>query len=230
MWTRLLGKEFSRRHQLGKAPTGPLHDYLSEPFPSRRTFCAQIEIVSIDLETTGLDPLKDKILSVGLVHIRHLSIKLQTAWHEVIRVEGAVPEASAVIHQITDDRAAAGEPLELVMPQLLERIRGAVLLVHHASIEQGFLDAACRRLYGARFVAPIIDTEALARRTFERRHLGIKPGDLRLFNLRERYHLPRYNAHNALSDALATAELFLAMVSEMAPPRGGCRLGRLLTA
>jgi len=36
---------------------------------------------------------------------------------------------------------------------------------------------------------------------------------LRLHALSERYNLPRYSAHNALSDALAAAELFLAQVS-----------------
>ena len=37
----------------------------------------------------------------------------------------------------------------------------------------------------------------------------------RLDDCRERYGLPRYGAHNALTDAIATAELWLAQMSHM---------------
>ena len=62
----------------------------------------------------------------------------------------------------------------------------------------------------------MIDTEVLARRRLQRRNQPYRPGELRLSGLRERYQLPRYRAHNALSDALATAELFLAITADMA--------------
>ena len=50
----------------------------------------------------------------------------------------------------------------------------------------------------------------MALRLFQRRNITVAPKDLRLHGLRERYNLPRYPAHNALSDALSAAELFLA--------------------
>ena len=73
-----------------------------------------------------------------------------------------------------------------------------------------------------------IDTLEIAQRVFERRNHTIQPGDLRLFNLRPRYNLPQYRAHNALSDALATAELFLAMAENLYPGRP-CPLGEFLS-
>ena len=229
MLARLLGKEYQRKLALSKAPPGVLRNYLSRPFPGRRTECSDVGIAAVDLETTGLDPRKDDILSIGMVEIHGLRIKLSTAWHTIIAVEQDIPAASAVIHQITDDHAAvAGRRLEEVLPQLLARLGGKVMLVHYARIEQQFLDAACRRLYGTPFIIPVIDTLVLAQRVFERQNHSIQTGDLRLFNLRPRYNLPRYKAHNALSDALSTAELFLAMAAEMAPGRH-CRLGNFLT-
>lgn len=227
MWQTLFGKNFARRKALEKVGDGPLRDYLSIEFSDKRLDCHDVEIVSIDLETTGLDPNRDAILSIGLVHIRHMSICLDTAWHEVIQIDHAIPEESAVIHHITDDRAAAGRPLADVLPLLLRRLAGKIMLVHYANIEQNFLDVACRKLYGAPFIIPTIDTLALAQRLYERRNHSVQTGDLRLFNLRPRYNLPRYKAHNALSDALATAELFLAMSAEMAP--GKCAIGQFIT-
>jgi DNA polymerase-3 subunit epsilon len=188
-----------------------------------------VDIVALDLETTGLDPQRDSILSYGLVRLRDMAIRLETARHEVIQVREDIPETAAVIHQITDDVAAAGRPLEQVLPDILAQLAGRVMLVHYAKIEQGFLDAAFRRLYGAPFVIHTIDTLVLARRLFEIRNPTIQANNLRLFNLRPQYNLPQYKAHNALSDALATGELFLALAAEMYPGQADCPLQRFLT-
>lgn len=228
MLGRLLGKEYQRRKALAQAAPGPLHDYLSTPFADKKSDCRDMEIVAIDLETTGLDPAKDDILSIGLVHIDDFGVKLSTAWHRIVRVDRDIPGESAVIHQITDDQSAAGEPIEDLLPEVLRRLAGKAMLVHYSPIEQNFISAACRKLYGAPFVVPIIDTLEIGQRVFERRNHLIQPGDLRLFNLRPRYNLPQYRAHNALSDALATAELFLAMADNLYPGQP-CPLGEFLS-
>lgn len=206
-----------------------MHDYLSISFPQTDIDWRTVEIVAIDLETTGLDPRKDHILSFGLVHLRHNTIQLGTAWHEIVQIEGQVPESSAVIHHITDDDSAAGKPLEELLPRLLLRLAGKVILVHYKNIEQNFLDAACRRIYGVPFIIPIIDTLPIALRLLELRNHTIQPGNLRLFNLRPHFGLPQYKAHNALYDALATAELFLAMAAEMSPS-GNYTIGDFINA
>ena len=71
------------------------------------------------------------------------------------------------------------------------------------------------KLYGISPDFPVIDTMKIARQWFERRNKEISQGDLRLFNLRKRYGLPSYQAHNALSDAIATAELLQAQIEHM---------------
>lgn len=218
MWSALFGLGAARRRALKRAPPGPMRDFLAASLPAPTAPCGQAPIAALDFEVTGTDPADAVILSMGLVEIRHRVIRLDTAWQRLLRPEQAIPEASAIIHQITDDQAAAGIALEEAVPQLLERLAGKVMLVHSRHIEQGFLDRACRELYGAPFLIPTIDTLELARRYLSIRSHGIQTGDLRLFNLRPRFNLPRYKAHNALNDALATAELFLAISAEMDPP------------
>ena len=228
MFTRFLSKEQQRKRALAKVAPGALADYLATPFPSKKLDCREIEIVAIDLETTGLDPAKDDILSIGMVNIDHWGVKLSTSWHRIVQVDRAIPGESAVIHQITDDQSAAGSPIEDLLPEVLKRMAGKPMLVHYSPIEQNFLSAVCRKLYGAPFVVPIIDTLEIAQRVFERRNHLIQPGDLRLFNLRPRYNLPQYKAHNALSDALATAEMFLAMADNLYAEQT-CPLGEFLS-
>ena len=59
----------------------------------------------------------------------------------------------------------------------------------------------------------ILDTLAIEKKRMLRRQQPLVANQLRLFNLREQYGLPRYKAHNALEDAIATAELFLVQIA-----------------
>lgn len=209
--SRLL--EWRRRWQLRRAPPGPLRAYLAHPFPAAKLDYREVEYLAIDLETTGLDIAEDVILSVGYVGVRGTSIDLSTARHRVVRIDRAIPEATAVLHQITDDQAAQGGKLAEILQELLEALAGKVMIAHHARIERGFLSNACKRLWKGGLIMPVVDTQALAYRTFERRQIPFRASDLRLHALGDRYNLPRYGAHNALSDALASAELFLAQAA-----------------
>jgi DNA polymerase-3 subunit epsilon len=118
-----------------------------------------------------------------------------------------------VLHAITDDVAARGAAPATVLGELLSVLAGKVLVAHHASFELAFLRAACARAFGGRFLAPAVDTLALGHRALEWRNRSVVPGELRLDALRRRHNLPRYRAHDALSDALAAAELFLALLA-----------------
>jgi len=209
----MFGLEARRRRLLARTRPGPMRDYLAVAMPHRDADYRTVEFVALDLETTGLDPARNEILSVGLVRMRASRIDLGSAQHYFVRPASAIPEASAVIHGITDDRAAQGEPLEEVLSRLLAALAGRVMVAHHAGIEQRFLDAACRRIYQTPFLIRIADTEALLRHWLERRLHRYQPGELRLHALRSRYGLPQYRAHDALSDALAAAELFCAYVA-----------------
>lgn len=229
MFSGLFGPEARRKRLLRQASQGPLREYLSVPFPDSKAGITDVPIVSLDFETTGLDARKDRILSIGHVDIEGGAIKLNTAIHTIVKSDAALTEESVVIHRITDDAAAFGRTLEEAIAELLQSLTGKVLLAHNAVIERKFLQAACQRLYGLAPVMPMIDTLQLARRWYARRNKDISQGALRLYALREQYGLPRYNAHNALSDALATAELFLAQVERMdnrTPPTLGSLMVR----
>jgi DNA polymerase III subunit epsilon len=212
--------DWRRRWQLRRMPPGPLRTYLEQPFQATRADYRELDYLAIDLETTGLDSRRDLILSVGYVTVRGTIIDLSTARHRVVRIDRSIPEASAVIHQITDDQAAMGSELDEVLAELLEALAGKVMIAHHASIEEGFLSNACKRCWGQALLMRVVDTQVLAHRTFERRQIPFRASDLRLHALASRYNLPRYGAHNALSDALTAAELFLAQAAYRDDGRG----------
>jgi DNA polymerase-3 subunit epsilon len=228
MLDRFRSLEKLRLRDLGKAGHPVMRDYLSHPFPPGRVSWKSAGIVALDFETTGLDPARDQILSIGSVEVSRGAVIFGSARQQFIRSETSIPQSSAVIHGITDDAASAGQPLGEILPLLLARLGGKVLLVHYRRVELGFLDAACRSLYGSPFLIPVIDTFDLAQRVLRQRLYGGQARQLRLFNLRDAYGLPRYSAHDALYDAITTAELFLALTAEISP-KEELSLGRLLT-
>nr|WP_306237848.1 exonuclease domain-containing protein [Ornithinimicrobium sp. HY1745] len=177
---------------------------------------ADLELLALDLETTGLEPGRHEIISVGMVPVSGLTIELSGAQQWAVRPTGADGVGqSATVHGITDDAVAEALPLQEVLPQVLTALDGRVLLAHHASIEVGFLTRASR---AADLPVPdltVVDTVRLQRRVLRlgrtRGHLGEE--DLALAAAREHLGLPRYRSHEALTDALACAELYLAQVA-----------------
>jgi DNA polymerase III subunit epsilon len=212
----LLGYEAQRKRMLKKAPEGPLRDFLSVPFPALYTPFDQIPILAVDFETTGLDAVQDKLLSVGCVDLCHNQIKLGSSYHQIINTKGRLKADNVTIHQITDDQKDQGQPLAEVIEQLLKRLAGKVMLVHFARIERQFLRQACLELYGMAPPLPIIDTLVVAKKRLDKRDVAYDPSQLRLSALRATYQLPDHYAHNALNDAIATAELLLAQVNDRA--------------
>jgi DNA polymerase-3 subunit epsilon len=176
---------------------------------------AGVEFLALDVETTGLDPRTDHLLSVGWVPVIGREIVLAGACELTIRPPGEVDVgASATFHRLTDDQVSDAAPLSDVLPRLLGALHGRVLLAHHAPIELGFLAEATLAAYGARPPVAAVDTLALQQRLLPAhdREVG---GSLRLDAARRTFGLPRYTAHHALTDAIAAGELLLAQVAEL---------------
>jgi DNA polymerase-3 subunit epsilon len=216
----------ARRERLGRrAPGGPLRDYLAVEFPAADTDVADLRLLAVDLETTGLKANVDHLLSIGFVPVNGLTIDLAGAGQVTVRADAEVGQ-SAVVHGVTDDVIAGGAELADAVGLLLGRLCGRVLLAHHAVIEEGFLSTACERLYGVPLVCVSVDTMQLQMRI--QGGWGEEPaaGALRLDTARESFGLPRYRAHEALTDALACAELYLAQVAQLSGG-GGYTLAQL---
>jgi DNA polymerase-3 subunit epsilon len=186
---------------------------------------SRTDFLVVDVETTGLNPRRDHVLELGWVPVTRGEVVLDGARGTLVRPPaGAVVGESAVLHGITDDDLAAAPGLVDLVPELRAALQGRVLVAHHAPIEIGFLDRVFRDWQADQAPLHVVDTMTLQRRLLVRGHGEPPPGALRLDAARRRFALPRYAAHHAATDAIATAELLLAQVAEL-----GSRLGRAPT-
>ncbi len=183
---------------------------------------SDVDFLVVDVETTGLDPRRDHVLEVGWVPVTEGEVVLAGARGTAVRLPaGADVGESAVLHGLTDDDLAAAPALADVVLELRAALQGRVLVAHHAPIEIGFLDRALRGGQADHAPLFVVDTMTLQRRLLVHGYGEPPPGGLRLDAARRRFGLPRYAAHRAVTDAVATAELLLAQVAEL-----GSRMGR----
>ncbi|EED32649.1 exonuclease, RNase T and DNA polymerase III [gamma proteobacterium NOR5-3] len=177
-----------------------------------------------DAEMSGLDPAKAELLSMGWVRVEGLEIVMGSAEHRLIRNRRSVGQ-SATIHQLRDCELREADDITEVLSDFLQAAAGCVLVFHNARLDTAFLDRAAKQAFGTPLLLPTVDTLWLEQRLLQRQERPIGQGDLRLGACRDRYGLIHHSAHNALTDAMATAELLLAHVAKRGP---GLRLRQLL--
>lgn len=176
---------------------------------------AETPLVSLDIETTGLDSSKDDVISIGLVDFNLELIRLNSARYWLAKPHGPLTPESVTIHEITHSEIQDAPRLSSLMDDLLEAIAGKIVVVHCAAIERPFLYQAAMKHYGEPLMFPMLDTMGIEASIIHKpwwQRFGRQPS-LRLDACRQRYNLPRYRAHQALMDAVSCAELFQAQAA-----------------
>ncbi len=197
-----------------------LREFYETPLPELGTSVKDTPLLALDFETTGLDAKKDEIISIGLVPFDLNRIYLRQSKSWLIKPKRKLNTDSVVIHGITHSDLEDAPDLNKILPEFLEAIAGKICVVHYRQIERDFLNATFKRRFGEGIKFPVIDTLQIEWDYQKRltsglwkRLQGKKPASVRLGASRSRYNLPTYTPHDALIDAIATAELLQAQVS-----------------
>ena len=154
--------------------------------------------VSIDLETTGLNPKRDRIIEIGAIRVERGEIReeFSTFVNPGRKLEDRITELTG----IRDEDLAEAPELDEVFPKLLEFMGDFPLLGHSILFDYSFLKKAAvdRKLT---FERSAVDTLQIARKYLP---------DLPHRNLEYlcRYYEIPHHAHRALEDAKATDRLF----------------------
>ncbi len=199
----------------GRVAGSPLQTCWQAPLPSTGSDWRKVSFLVVDAEMSSLDVREGDLLSIGWVVMEGGNIALDSAQHHLIRAEKSVGQ-SATIHNLRDCELEDAQHRHEVQEHFLEAAAGRVLVFHNAALDMAFLNKVSRREVNAPILMPVVDTLLLEESLLRRRDKPIMPGDLRLQACRNRYNLPHMPAHNALLDALATAELLIAHIKHRA--------------
>lgn len=174
---------------------------------------------ALDLETSGLKP-QDQILSVGMVPIRKGVIRYGEHFYSLVRPHSfdTLSLEGLRAHQIRPFELREAPPLCQVLREVHQRLKEGVLLVHHALVDVAFLKRAYARCDLVWPEPQVVDTVKLLHKLGQRRAL-LEPHPEappeHLAKARAFLDLPPYTAHHALTDALATAEIFLVLRAKL---------------
>jgi len=169
---------------------------------------------ALDFETTGLDYANDDVVSFGVVPVLHGRVVVGEAVHQLVRPERPPSPRSQTVHLLRPADLEAAPPIGEARERLRALLEGRYLLAWFADVELHFL----ARTFGG-------SIRAWRRRMLDVRNLAIaaagEPAEVRrrqgfgLHAVARRYDVPVTTPHDALDDALVTAQLLLVLVSKL---------------
>ncbi len=165
------------------------------------------EWISIDCETSNLDPQRAEILSIAAVPVKGNRIYRSEALRLTLKPEGDLAPGSIPIHQLRVQDLANGLSVDQALPQLLEFIGPRPLLGYYLEFDLAVLNRQIEPRLGIRLPNQAIEVSGLY---YDRKVTAYRPEvDLRLSSILQDLELPDLPRHDPLNDAVLAAMIFL---------------------
>ena len=168
------------------------------------------EWVSLDLETTGLDPTRDHILSLAAVPVRDGRLLMSERFERRVHTARAFGIDSIRHHRITPDEASTGDQVTDVVREFLHWLGSRRLLGYNLGFDLDMLAPHVRALTRFDLPNPTVDlADAVA--AAQRRQRPDAPVNLDLVHIANRLGVPMIGRHTALGDATTVALCWIAL-------------------
>ena len=174
---------------------------------------SEAALAILDLETTGLDPLHDRILEIGVIWCEGGVVSARHNW--LVNPGIPVPEAARAVHGISDEDLASAPLLVEVVEEVAAALKNRVLVAYNASFDRSFLFAERDRL-GLTALATVLREEVIWidplvwAREIHKMERSKKLGDVA-----QRLGIEIKQLHRACDDAEMTAQVLLAMAKDL---------------
>ena len=172
---------------------------------------AQLPLVAIDCETTGLDPRRDRIVSIAALSIHEgLRVAEAPSLDTIVDPGVPIPPVATAIHGMDADTVAGAPSFAEVHPSIVEALSGSVVVGHHVGFDLAILAQEARRAGLPWVEPPHLDTAALVAGVA---HIG---GELDLAALLHRFGIANTGGrHTASGDARMAADLFVELARRL---------------
>jgi len=195
---------FSRKPQLNPEQQRRIDEWQALPRVALDVPVSETRYVVVDVETTGLNLMQDRLISIGAVAVVNGKIALGDSFYVVLQQRAASEKGNILLHGIGTSAQLEGEsPVEALLA-FLEYLGKAPLIAFHVTFDETMIKRALREYLGFSFKHPWLDLAYVMP--------GLNPPLARKCRALDDWvgHFGiRIDArHNALADALATAQLF----------------------
>jgi DNA polymerase III subunit epsilon len=196
---------------------------------------AQVRFISLDCETTGTDPKRDRIITMGAIAVQNGEILLEDQFEALMHVSHNT--SAVLVHGITAEEAAAeGVSEDEALQGFLDYLGSGVIVGHHIGFDVEVIRRACERQFGIAVNNRWIDTMEVTLHledagVFEAEsaaagHTVAPFRDFSLDGLCRQFHIEPHDRHTASGDAFITAQIFLKLL-KLARREGRATLGAL---
>lgn len=183
---------------------------LPEPAPEQPY--QESRYVVVDVETSGLNLARDRLIAIGAVALQSGKIALADSLEVVLQQKEASDHGNILIHGIGGTAQTEGVPPVEALLAFLEYLGKSPLVAFHVTFDETMIKRALLQEIGLDFRRPWADLAYIAPALYP--HLAQRYRALDdwtgFFSVRN------YARHNALADALSTAQLFLKLQRKMA--------------
>ncbi len=174
---------------------------LFDPVPSK-------DIVVFDTETTGLNPKKDEILSIGAVKIRDNTILTSEKFELFLKPTREIDEESIKIHYIRNIDLQNGVEAKIAIEKFLNFIQNSTLVGYYLEFDVKMINRYLKPLLGIKLPNKMIEVSQIYHKK-KRRSQPEGRIDLRFDSIMKDLDLPIFGKHDALSDAIMTALIYI---------------------
>jgi len=166
------------------------------------------EVVVFDCETTGLDPKKDEIISIGAVKVKENRILTNEAMHIYVQQEKQISHESIMIHQIRHCDLEDAVPVKEAIEKFLYFIGSRTLAGYYLEFDVAMVNKYIKPMIGISLPNRQEEVSAIY---YDKKISIIPQGniDLRFEAIIDDLSLPKLQAHDALNDAVMTAMIYL---------------------
>lgn len=172
----------------------------------------EIRFVVLDCETTGLDPRKDRLITIGAVVVNGGDIILEDSFETMLKIDYNM--SAVTVHGITRDQARDGQDEPDALRDFVRYLGDGVIVGHHIGHDVTALDTALERNFGAHLENRWIDTMELTLHLEKAGAfgVGVQLESFSLDALCKLFEVTPHDRHTATGDALLTALVFLKLL------------------
>lgn len=178
----------------------------------------EIPCVVLDTELTGMELKKDSIVSVGAIAMTGTRIDFANTLYMLVKPETALTSKSVVVHEIMPSDLLEVPDIASALQKLSDFVGSSVIVGHFLSLDLGFINKYLKIFQNRVLRNPALDTCRLydwlraQEQGFGRHFAQDGQENKDLFTLARRYNIEVSGAHNALSDAFITAQVYQRLV------------------